>query len=178
MLERKFVREGGEGLERCSWFGLTSVPGRAWGLSVLLEDGALYSGLPPHAIVFETETIGLHGKPKPWRLRQSQLWDCFGYDFALEEYSYLAGRTVHCSIENRAGELLEGEYLFTAQHLGDGYSATPEQAKQYHFVRLVEQGRLVCLPANRMLVDAAEFTTIEAKLPTNIKRQRETYTCE
>lgn len=177
MLERKYVREGGAGLERCTWFGLTSVPGRAWGLSVLLENGAIYSHLPPHAIVFETDSIGLHGNPKPWRIRQSQLWDCFGVDFALEEYSYLAGRTVYCSVEHRAGELLEGEYLFTAQHYGDGYSRAPEQAKQYHFVRL-ELGRLVCLPANKLIVDAAEFTTIEAKLPTGLRRQTEVYSCE
>jgi hypothetical protein len=177
MLERRYVRSGGDGLERCTWFGLTSVPGRAWGLTVLLENGAIYSHLPPNALVFETDSIGVMGKPKPWAIEQSQLWDCFGYDFAVEEYSYLAGRTVRCSVTRRQGELLAGEYLFTAQHYGDGYSSAPDQAKQYHFIKL-ELGRLTCLPANRFVVDAAEFTTLEGSLPKGLRRQTESYSCE
>lgn len=155
----------------CTWFGLTSVPGRAWGLTVLLENGAIYSHLPPHAIAFDTLA------KQKWAIEQAQLWDCFGYDFAIAEYSYLAGRRVLCSVTKRLGELLEGEYLFTAQHYGDGYSAAPEQAKQYHFIRL-ELGRLVCLPANRFVVDAAEFTTLQAELPKGLRRQTETYSVE
>lgn len=158
------------GVIPCSWFGLTSVPGRAWGLTVLLENGAIYSHLPPHAIAFKT------GAPK-WTVEHAQLWDCFGHDFAVEEYSYLAGRRVLCDVNRRRGELLEGTYLFTAQHYGDGYSAAPEQAKQYHFIQL-ELGRLVCLPANRFMVDAAEFTALEGALPKGLRRQTETYSVE
>lgn len=178
-VERSYIsHERDKELERCVWFGLTSVPGRAWGLSILLESGAIYSALPPNALYFAdgAPCLGSRERAPPWSIEQAQLWDCFGVDFALHEYSYLAGRTVQCEIHKRAGELIPGVYLFTAQHHGDAYSAVPEQAKQYHFVRMAH-GRLACLPANKMLVDAAEFTTLQG-LPKDLKRQTESYSSE
>lgn len=168
-------------LEPCTWFGLTSVPGRAWGLTVLLESGAIYSGIPPHAIVFGDQVAAAVNDSNlqlaDWTIYEAQLWDCFGYDFAVHEYEHLQGRDVEAAIAG-IPELVDGVYLFTAQHYGDGYSRTPEQAKQFHFVQL-ENGRLAALPANKLVVHAPEFTRREGPgLPTWIRRQTEAYSCE
>ena len=170
-VERGFISEN-RGLEPCCWFGLTSVPGRAWGLTVLLESGAIYSHLPPHAIIFDPIRSDLI----PWSIQQAQLWDCFGYDFAVHEYAYLAGREVTCWVGHPSEIHEDARYLFTAQHYGDAYSMTPEQAKQFHFLQLAN-GRLACLPGNRLVVHAAEFSVVKG-MPTDLRRQREEYSAE
>lgn len=178
-VERRFIAvdRADPGLEPCTWFGLTSVPGRAWGLTVLLECGAIYSHVPPHAIVFGSEDqTPEQVRNVAWPIGASQLWDCFGYDFAVHEYEHLAGRDVEVWVGNPS-EVYAGSYLFTAQHYGDGYSRAPEQAKQYHFVEL-EVGRLTCVPANRMVVHAPEFTGKILGLPPWLRRQTEVYSCE
>lgn len=181
-VERSFIAvdRGDRGLERCTWFGLTSVPGRAWGLTVLLECGAIYSSLPPHAIVFGDQVAAAvndsHLGLAVWPIGNAQLWGCFGYDFAVHIYEHLEDRDVEVWL-GTPSELYDGTYLFTAQHYGDAYSLTPEQAKQYHFVRL-ENGRLTCVPANRMVVHAPEFTRDVKGLPPWLRRQTEVYSCE
>lgn len=159
----------GPGLIPASWYGLRSVPGRAWGIDVLLENGAVYANLPPHALLFEAPSEW----PAEWSLADAQLWDCFGYDFAVHEYEQLAGRDV----ELRGGR--QGVYLFTAQHYGDAYSLTPEQAKQYHFIR-TDHGRLAILPGNHVLFHDKCFTTIANPpvWPKWLRRQVEVYECE
>jgi hypothetical protein len=157
----------------CSWFGLTSIPGRAWGLSVLLECGAIYSHLPPHAIYFAVP--GVDTSNRPWKLTQAQLWDCFGTRFALHEYEQLAGRDVEAYVSGFE-ELVDGEYLFTAQHYGDAYAMAPEQAKQYHFCKL-SNGRLIAYPANKLVFHDDCFTNVNG-LPNWLARQTAIYACE
>lgn len=178
-VERRFIGEG-DGLERASWFGLTSIPGRSWGLSLLLECGAIYSHVPPHAIALEP----WEGRNRcTWSATQAQPFDCHGLDFAVHEYEQLHGREV--LVRTRPWPLYlpsspwtnsRGLYLFTAQHYGDGYSLEPEQAKQYHFVHL-EHGRLAAVPANHMLVHDGAFTEIKG-WPTWLRRQTEVYAGE
>lgn len=169
-VDRTFVSSH-DGFEPAAWFGLTSIPGRAWGLSLLLESGAIYSQVPPHAISFVSPAAC------SWTLSLAQMWDCFGVSFALHEYTHLAGRVVECWLpKGSRAKLKRGRYLFTAQHHGDGYSEAPEQAKQFHFIQL-DNGRLTALPANRFVVHAPEFTRV-AGLPSGLRRQTETYECE
>ena len=33
-----------QGFAPCIWFGLVSIPGRAWGCTIMLECGAVYRG--------------------------------------------------------------------------------------------------------------------------------------
>lgn len=172
-VERKYLGVE-KGLERCSWFGLTSVRDRAWGLTLLLENGAIYSHVPPNAITW----YGDLPDPPAWPLFRAQLWDCFGERFAVHCYEQLDGRDVDVRIPARPGYPKwrgSGRYLFTAQHYGDAYSRVPEQAKQFHFIELTT-GRLTCLPANCILVHDRAFTT--PQWPKWLRRQEETYECE
>lgn len=165
-VDKGFTR-GAKGFEPAVWFGLVSVPGRTWGCTVLLECGAVYRNLPPHALAFrESPANG-------WLVRDAQTWDCYGYEFVAHEYAYLRG----CDVRIRAnGRELRGEYLFTAAPFGDGFSAEPEQAKEFSFVRL-DNGRLTIQPTNHMLVREVSFTGL-VDWPRDVKRQTETYSCE
>lgn len=168
-VDRTFLSQGQErGFEPCAWFGLVSVPSRAWGLTVLLESGAVYTPLPPHAIAFSERP-----RAHDWRIDQAQRWDCFGVQFAVHEYEQLRERDVEAYV---AGEWIRARYLFTAQHYDDGYSREPSQTKQYHFLQ-TEGDRLTALPGNCCLFHDTAFTRVSGK-PSHLRVQRQVFYAE
>ncbi len=149
------------------WFGLVSLPGRMWGCNVLLESGALYRGLPLHALS--------HGnRADDWDAGQAQRWDCYGTDWSGHEYSYL--RALRVRARCGKGEF-NGEYLFTVVPANDAFSEVPEQAKEFTFVKL-ENGRFTVQPTDHLLFEERSFTVDQGEWPKGYKRQNEVYTCE
>lgn len=150
------------------WFGLVSTPGRMWGCTVLLENGAVYRNLPPHALAFS---------PVPyarWTAQDAQKWDCYGTDFSVVEYSYLAG--LRCLVKTRA-TTDKGRYLFSVAPVGDGFSAQPEQAKEFHVIAL-DNGRLTIQPTDRVVYEEKSFTSGPLAFPHGLRAQTEVYRCE
>ncbi len=152
------------------WFGLTSTYGRAWGCSVLLESGAIYRNLPPHALAFTADP-----EAAIWPIEEAQTWDCYGPDFKALEYRYLSGLSVMA--RTKGGQVLPGVYLFTVAPMGDGFTANPEQAKEFSFVQL-DNGRLTVQPTNHLVFREASFTTGDGSFPKGLKRQTEIYSTE
>lgn len=152
--------------EHCVWFGLKSYPGRAWGCHVMLEDGAIVRDLPLNALCHT-------GDPPPWTIEECQHWDCYGASFSVLSYTYLHG--LEARVKCARYEHL-GEYLFTACPLLDGFSAEPEQSKEFMFFALAN-GRYSVQPTNRALFIDRSFT-IDQGWPTNVLRQHEVYSCE
>jgi hypothetical protein len=163
-VDSSFIREGGSGYEPAVWFGLHSYPGRAWGCHVLLQGGAFYRGLPPHAISFSPQPDQHH-----WTLPQAQVWDCYGRGFSLVIYDYLDGLRVRV----KSGE--EGEYLFTAVPQGDAYTHEVSQAKEFMFIRTAGD-RLTIVPTNNLLFEERSFT--EDQGWPRLKRSDEVWSCE
>lgn len=148
------------------WFGLVSYPGRMWGCTVLLESGAVYRALPPHALAFRAD-------PVPLAPEQAQTWDCYGTDFSTTIYPYLVG--LWCQV--KAGETCQpGRHLFSAAPVGDGFSAAPDQAKEFHFLAL-ESGGLTIQPTNRVVYEEKSFT-VPGLWPVGLKTQTDVYSCE
>lgn len=152
------------GWVKAVWFGLTSVPSRTWGLNVMLECGAIYRNLPPHAIAFN------NNPERIWSPKDAQRWDCYGYKFSTIEYTYL--KELRCEV---VPENISGTYLFTAAPIEDGFSRYPEQAKEFSFIQL-DNGRLTIQPTNNTLFEEISFTC-KQDIP-KLKRQIDTYTCE
>jgi hypothetical protein len=163
-VDSSFLRESGTGFEPAVWFGLHSHPGRAWGCHVMLECGAFYRGLPPHAIAFSPEPDQHH-----WTLKQAQVWDCYGTDFSLLVYDYLDGLRVRV----KSGEA--GEYLFTAVPQGDPFTHDPSQGKEFMFIRTTGD-RLTIVPTNDLLFEERSFT-VDQGWP-RLKRSTEVWSCE
>lgn len=168
LVESGFTHKRSIGLVPAVWFGLVSFPGRAWGCTVMLESGAIYRNLPPHALAFRK-------KPEPWTVQDAQRWDCYGERFSVIEYRYLAG--LDCRVRAN-GQEYDGEYLFTVAPVGDGFSAAPDQAKEFSFIRL-DNGRLTIQPTNHLVFREASFTdNADMALPRDLKRQTEVWKCE
>jgi hypothetical protein len=157
------------------WFGLVSYPGRAWGCTVMLESGAVYRNLPPHALWFRPVPAD---ETPMWDIDDAQTWDCYGEDFTAIEYDYLSA--LPCMVRTRNGEVA-GRYLFTVAPVGDAFSAYPEQAKEFYFIETVA-GALTIQPTNRAVFVDKSFTTNrhagEARLPTGLQRQTDVWRVE
>jgi hypothetical protein len=137
-----------------------------WGCTIMLECGAVYRAVPPHALAFD---------PQPeldWRPDHAQRWDCYGREFSTIEYTYLRG--MGAIAKNCDGEF-QGEYLFTAAPIDDGFSRYPEQAKEFCFIKL-NNDRLTIQPTDKVLFHDDSFATPE--WPTDLKTTTEIYSCE
>lgn len=152
------------------WFGLVSYPGRAWGCTVMLESGAVYRNLPPHAIAFQLNPWS----ESEWTVQDSQTWDCYGTDFSTLEYEYLRG--LECKVRANGKDHI-GEYLFSVTPVGDGFSAYPDQSKEFSFIRL-DNGRLTIQPTDRIVFRERSFTDNKLEFPKGLKRQEQVWTVE
>lgn len=146
---------GHGGFTPCAAYGISSLPGRAWGISVALDNGAMVQHVPLHALTFDVETE--HSHP----LDHLQVWSCYGWQFATHAYDYL--KEMPCRVYMK-GEWENGRYLFTAAPYDDVYSMTPDQHKHFNFVQL-DCGALGAWPGNRMLVYDSSFVTLPPEKP-------------
>jgi hypothetical protein len=158
-----------QGFVPAAWFALSSYPSRAWGLTVMLECGAVYRNLPPHAISF------IEGdEQEPWSIYQAQRWNCYGYEWHANEYPFLRGLSCAAKANN---EVVKGQYLFSVAPIGDGYSAAPDQSKEFKFIKC-DNGRLTIQPTDRVLFHDDSFTDRVVQWPSNLKVQNEIWETE
>jgi hypothetical protein len=149
------------------WVGLTSIPSRAWGINVILrEGGALYRNIPPNAVRFQENSI------ENWRIEESQLWDCYSYNFTILQNPILRGMPVSVKVKEN---ILLGTYLFSTAHLNDGWSDSPDQDKEFIFIEL-DNGRLTIQPTNKVAFIDKSYT-LPTTLP-KLKLQETIYSCE
>jgi hypothetical protein len=165
-VDSKYTHQNPVGPVEAMWVGLTSIPARTWGINVILrEGGALYRNIPPNAVRFKEEA------KKNWRIEESQLWNCYSYNFTILENPILRGLSVTAKVNQN---ILKGTYLFSATHLNDGWSDSPEQDKEFIFIQLTN-GRLTIQPTNR--VAFIDHSYILPTLP-KLKLQDTIYSCE
>jgi len=164
-VDSSFIRHDAEGFEPAIWFALRSEPGRVWGCHIMLECGAVYRDLPPHALAFSA-------LPEPWSIDKAQMWDCYSRQFELIEYDYLSGLTARYDRSDASGT-----YLFTACPYGDGFSAVPTQSKEFKFLWTTGD-RLAIRPTNYVLFEERSFTPREVQWPTDIKTNDTIWSCE
>jgi hypothetical protein len=117
------------GLRQCVIFGIESVPGRALSFHILLDNGALVSQVPIHALCHRSD---LELQPRP--LSELLRWDCFGWRVSAIEFAYL--REVGFTVKSRSGAIDSGQYVCTIDFLDNGYSENPEQHKHFHLIAL------------------------------------------
>jgi len=168
-VDRKYTRKcinimADCGYEPAIWFAISAKPGRAWGLHLLLEDGAVVRDIPPHAIAF-TDCPDA----QDWTLEEAQTWNVYGSNFSLEEYSIFKEADV-LVYPNKSGT-----YLFTVIPMDDGYTEEPEQAKEFSFIKL-DNGRLTVQPTNLILFADKSFTNMKPQFPQDIRPQTTKWT--
>ncbi len=154
---------------RAVWFGLTSFPGRALGCHVMLESGAVYRNVGLHQLAASKEA------DEPWTPADAQTWDCYGYQFSVLEYPFLASMNARVRLQSRAEH--RGMYLFTIAPVGDAFSAEPEQSKEFYVLQL-ENDRFTAQPTNHVLIEDRSFCNKDASWPTFLRRQSTWFSAE
>jgi len=135
----------------------------------MLESGAIYRNLPLHALATRADEV------EPWTERHAATWDCYGIGWNACVYPYL--HSLECLIKTREGVFGRCEYLFSVAPIGDGFSASPDQSKEFTFVKVEETGRFSAQPTDKTLFRDASFT-VDTGWPRGMRRQAETYSCE
>jgi hypothetical protein len=121
--------------------------------TVLLDNGALFTGLPAHAITFTEALIN-----KKLELSVAQMWDCISDDinvFCMESLRY-----AECEVMPNTPKAKAGMYLFTIDFVGEGYSRHPTHWKQLHAVQ-TKDGYFMLYPQYRVrFIDSALFEDV------------------
>ena len=153
------MQDGYGDMTECMIYGLSALPGRAWGISAMLKNGAIVQHLPVHA-------FNLKGNFCNLELEELQVWSCYGWDFATHEYSALSEMPVRVYMKG-TGDYISGRYWFTAAPYNDMYSATPDQHKHFNFIWL-ECGCLAAMPGNRVQFYDSSFVEMPEHRPRYI----------
>lgn len=109
--------------------------------NVLLNNGALFTGLPAHSITFDSNEFS-----EILSLQEAQMWDCISNHidlFTMESLKYADCEV--CGIENQR---YLGQYLFTVDFVTDGFSRHPTHWKQLHAIN--SEGKLMLYPQYRI----------------------------
>lgn len=136
----------------CYVFGITSIPSRAIGFHVMLENGACIDRLPLSAIVHKPDAPNIP-------LDHLELWDCFSYNVAVIAYGYL--RSLRCAVMLKNKQWAEGTYEFTIDWYGESAPDDPGEGghKSAHVIRL-HNGCFAAQPNNRIRWYEPSFVTV------------------
>jgi hypothetical protein len=102
-----------------------SLMNQALQFSVLLESGALYTGIPIHMICSPEDDCALS-------LSEAQMYDNIGNKIQVITFDLL--RYMPCTVKTDFDSIINGQYLFTIDFVGDGLSRHPVQWKQFHCI--------------------------------------------
>jgi len=89
----------------CTIFGISSYLGEALTFSILLNDGSLFSYVPPHL-------ISLTKEKNPFSLKECVYHNSPDINIAVKEYSYLISQKTYVFIKER-NEWFKSKYIFT-----------------------------------------------------------------
>lgn len=118
-----------------------SILNQALQFSVLLETGALFTGLPAHALCFSKEAPQL-------TLSSCQMWNNISNEIDVFTIDLL--RNMSCAVKVNDHDKVHGYYLFSIDYVGmDTLAATPDEWKQFHAIR-THCGNLVLYPQYRI----------------------------
>lgn len=144
--------------EPCIWISIKSLRSQAFRIEAYLPKyGALYDKLPLHAFVSRDKDLEID---KFLSLDTLQIWDCFSYDIAIIQKTFL--RNLSCKFYAKDKQFYHGDYLFTVDNaspdvniIDTSYSECPEDHKSFNFIQL-GNGQYAAQPNNRCIFyDAA-----------------------
>ena len=105
-----------KGLTKGFLVSVRGLQSQALQFSVLLETGALFTGLPANAISFGTKSA--------LSLQECQMYDNIGTDIEVIILDLLKG--MELTLKTTSGNIVKGRYLFSIDFVNGGYSEHPE----------------------------------------------------
>lgn len=135
--------------DNCYAFGIQSLAGKILTFHIMTDYGMLRSRVPISELFVREPTCDIPSHFK-------QLWDCFGENVSVTEYSYLSEK--RCKVILKDKSLVWATYLFTIDWFNNPYSNEPTDYKCGHILE-ADDGYLLCQPNNRIFWKDANFIT-------------------
>ena len=114
-----------KGYENGTLVSVRALMNQALQFSVLLESGALYTGIPVNKLCSPDADCCL-------ALGEAQMYDNIGNEIQAVTFNLL--RYMTCTVKTDKGNIVNGKYLFTIDFIGDGLARHPTQWKQFHCI--------------------------------------------
>jgi len=181
-VRREFLYDFEKGVgeyEPCIWVSIKSLRSQAFRIEAYLPRyGALYDKLPLHAFVSRDKNLNTE---LFLPLDVLQIWDCFSYDIAIVQKSFL--RNLSCKFYAKNKTFYHGDYLFTVDNaspdmniIDTSYSEWPEDHKSFNFIQL-QNGQYAAQPNNRCIFFDAASNPKEMLFP-DFRVCTQKYVCE
>jgi len=181
-VRREFLYDFEKGVgeyEPCIWVSIKSLRSQAFRIEAYLPRyGALYDKLPLHAFVSRDKNLNTE---LFLPLDVLQIWDCFSYDIAIVQKSFL--RNLSCKFYAKNKTFYHGDYLFTVDNaspdmniIDTSYSERPEDHKSFNFIQL-QNGQYAAQPNNRCIFFDAASNPKEMLFP-DFRVCTQKYVCE
>lgn len=162
LVDTLYTHEKSIGWQEAMWVGITSIPGRAWGINVIFRfGGMMYRNIPPNAIAFR------HDPQTFWNIDDSQAWNCYSYDFVTLQDPVLSN--MRLKVKTKSG-IHTGEYMFSTTHINDGYSESPDQDKTFIWCKL-DNGRMTIQPNNHVVFEDSSYIIDVKPIPRLILQE-------
>lgn len=126
---------------------------------VLLENGALFTGLPAHSISFSQDT-------DTWQLTEAQMWDNISDRIQVICLELLRFMPVEVRLASGTKKV-QGTYLFSIDYVGaNDLSRHPSQWKMVHVIK-AQDGQMLIYPQYRIrFLDLALCEEASTDLPS------------
>jgi len=145
------TKEDSDVYDTCCAFAIQSVAGKILTFHIMTDYGMMRSRVPISELFFKEPTNDIPADFK-------QLWDCFGENVSVIEYSYLSEK--RCKVILKDKTIVWATYLFTVDWFNNSYSDEPTDYKCGH-VLVADDGYLLCQPNNRIYWKDSNFITKE-----------------
>lgn len=165
-----FLIEGGVGTTEGTLIGIRSLMNQAFQFTVLLSDGALFTGLPINALTRKKNNTNVLS------LSEAQAYDCIGSKVEVTTFDVL--RYMKCKLKTFSNNFYDCYYLFTVDFVDEnGLARHPTQWKQFHFLENTD-GNLMCYPQYRIQFKDGAFCWDSDKNLQNYKYNETIYLAE
>jgi hypothetical protein len=140
-----------DAFDTCCAFAIQSIAGKILTFHIMTDYGMMRSRVPISELFLNEPTNDIPADFK-------QLWDCFGENVSIIEYSYLSEK--RCKVILKDKTVAWATYLFTVDWFNNSYSDEPTDYKCGH-VLVADDGYLLCQPNNRIYWKDSNFITKE-----------------
>ena len=140
-----------DAFDTCCAFAIQSIAGKILTFHIMTDYGMMRSRVPISELFLNEPTNDIPADFK-------QLWDCFGENVSVIEYSYLSEK--RCKVVLKDKTIVWATYLFTVDWFNNSYSDEPTDYKCGH-VLVADDGYLLCQPNNRIYWKDSNFITKE-----------------
>jgi hypothetical protein len=143
------TKEESDVYDTCCAFAIQSVAGKILTFHIMTDYGMMRSRVPISELFLKEPSNDIPADFK-------QLWDCFGENVSVIEYSYLSEK--RCKVILKDKTIVWATYLFTVDWFNNSYSDEPTDYKCGH-VLVADDGYLLCQPNNRIYWKDSNFIT-------------------